>query len=292
MKNLPKFRKNFKIDAKADLKAIAVAVEAIYDAIDISTEYLGEIEPENDSAGFRIHSLINLIGRIFEHAQAMLVALATGSPASAEALARIVVEGSMNVMYLSTLGNTGTLINFFESWLNEHDKKLSDWKQKIQGEHYADKVSGMIEDRRSVVHGLRDYLTRIENQCLVDKSAKESEWPKNLFKRFEALGRETDYYESYHRLSGSSHITGEDTLTWLISLNFPNDVRHRMGVEAWAYSTMMTRIASRFFVEAAASCVISYGRANNEDLQNARRDLGKAVHDIARDAGVPLGSDQ
>jgi hypothetical protein len=287
MKHVPKFRKTFKIDSKADLSEVAVAVDAIYEANQIATAYLGEVEPEDGSAGFRIHSLLNLLGRIFEHAQAMLVAVSTGSPASAEALARIVVEGSMNVMYLTTLGDSGTLIRFFQSWLSEHDRKLTKWKQKIQGEAYAGRVSAMIEERRGVVVGLESYLKLVETQCSIDTASLSAEWPKTLFKRFEALGRETDYYESYHRLSGASHITGEDTLSWLVALNVPIDQRHKMGLEAWAYSIMMTRIACRFFVEATASCAIAYGRANNDDLQNCRRALGEAAHSIAHKAGVP-----
>lgn len=290
MKHVAKFRKAFKLDSKADLSGVAVAVDAIYEADQIATAYLGDIDPQDESAGFRIHSLLNLLGRIFEHAQAMLVAVSTGSPASAEALARIVVEGSMNVMYLAALGDSGTLIRFFRSWLSEHDRKLTEWKQKIQGEAYADRVSAMIEERRGVVVGLESYLKLVETQYSIDTATPSSEWPKSLFKRFEALGRETDYYESYHRLSGASHITGEDTLTWLVALNVPVDQRHRMGVEAWAYSIMMTRIACRFFVEAAASCAIAYGRANNDDLQSCRRALGEAAHSIARKAGVPMGT--
>jgi hypothetical protein len=76
--------------------------------------------------GFRIHSLLNLRGRTFEHAQAMLVAMATGSPASAEALARIVVESSVSVMYLAAKGDAGTIIRFFRTWLTEHDRKLTE----------------------------------------------------------------------------------------------------------------------------------------------------------------------
>jgi hypothetical protein len=288
MTHVPQFRKAFKIDQKADLSNAAVAINVVYEADEIAISYLGEIDPKDQSAGFRIHALLNLLGRVFEHTQAMLVAVATGSPASAEALARIVVEGSVNVMYLAAHGNSATLIRFFRAWLGEHDRKLTEWREKIQGEQYANRVSQMIEDRRQVVVGLEAYLNQVEIQCAIDPAAPGAEWPKAIFKRFAALGRETDYYESYHRLSGASHLTGEDTLTWLISLDMPNELRQRLGKEAWAYSVMMTRIASMFFVDAVAACVISYGRESNEDLLNCKCSLGKAVDSIAREAGVPL----
>lgn len=282
------FRKKFKIDSKADLRSVATAVEAIYKADAVASEYLGNINPQNGAEGFRVHSLMNLLGRVFEHAQAMLVAIATGSPASAEALARIVVEGSINTMYLGVMGNPGTLVRFFRSWISEHDRKLTEWKEQIQNEDYADEVGKMIDSRRQMVMGLSSYLSQVESQYSIDSTMASSEWPKSIFKRFAALGRETDYYESYHRLSGASHITGEDTLTWLIALEMPNDQRYLIGKEALAYSVMMTRISSMFFVDAVAACVIQQGRDNNDDLKTCKFNLSRAVHEIGREAGVPI----
>jgi Family of unknown function (DUF5677) len=287
--HLPAFRKSFRLDPKADLRDVAVAVEAIYQVNEIAVAYLGEIDPQENSTGFRIHSLLNLLGRVFEHTQAMLVALATRSPTSSEALARIVVEGSVNVMYLATKGNAATLIRFFRVWLVEHERKLSEWKAEIANEPYGARVTSMIEERQQIVLGLTTYVDQIEEHCSLKSIQNVPDWPKSLFKRFEALGRQTDYYESYHRLSGSSHISGEDTLTWLLALDLPAEKKHQLAVEAWAYSTMMTRIACTFFIDAAAASVIAYGRLENADLRASKDSLVKAVVEIAKQAGVPTG---
>lgn len=287
MAYLPAFRKSFRLDPKADLRDVAIAVEAIYQANEIAVSYLGNIDPQENSTGFRIHSLLNLLGRVFEHAQAMLVALATRSPASSEALARIVVEGSVNVAYLAVKGNAATLIRFFRAWLREHERKLSEWKSEIANEPYGARVTSMIEERLQLVAGLTTYLDRVEDNCSLKNVEAIPDWPKSLFKRFEALGRQTDYCESYHRLSGSSHISGEDTLTWLLALDLPAEKRHQIAVEAWAYSTMMSRIACTFFIDAVAASVIAYGRAENSDLQACKKSLAKAVAEIAKQAGVP-----
>jgi hypothetical protein len=286
--SLPAFRKAFRLDPKADLRDVAVAVEAIYEAHEVAISYLGEIDPQENSTGFRIHSLLNLLGRVFEHAQAMLVALATRSPASSEALARIVVEGSVNIMYLAVKGNASTLICFFRTWLREHERKLAEWKDQIADKPYGPRIASMIEARQQVVLGLTTYVDQIEENCSLNVDQNSPDWPKSLYKRFEGLGRQTDYYESYHRLSGSSHITGEDTLTWLLALDLPAAARHQLSAEAWAYSTMMTRIASSFFLDAVAATVIAYGRSENADLRASKDALATAVHEIAKKAGVPL----
>lgn len=288
MTHISKFREAFNIDHKADLTLVADAVDAIYCAEKIGLEFLENLEPINHATGFQINAFINLLSRVFKHAQAMLVAIATGSPASAEALARIVVEGSVNVMYLAVVGDSATLLQFLRSWLGEHDKKLAEWKQKIKEDEFASRVSAMIEARRQVVDTMDGFLKVVESQCAIDKTVNGAEWPKSLFKRFEALGLETDYYESYHRLSGASHITGEDTITWLLSLSMPAELSQEMKLEAWAYSIMMSRIASSFFVDAVAACVIVHGRMTNEDLQENKRALVQSVKQIASAAGVPI----
>ena len=289
MKYLPVFRKAFKIDKKANLIDVAAAVEAVYACDDITTQFLGDIDPINNREGFRIHSLLNLMGRIFEHAQAMLVAIATGSPASAEALARIVVEGSVNVMYLAAKGDAGTLVRFYRSWLTEHDRKLTEWKQRIQTEKLAEKISAMIEARRDAVNGLSHFLDQVQAQCQIDVSTPTSEWPKSLLHRFQSIGRETDYYEVYHRLSASSHLTGEDTLSWLLAMQQPDVAsRRRLGQEAWAYSIMMTRFASIFFIDAALACCHVYGIATSQEMLAHKISLYRAIDEIASRAGVPL----
>jgi hypothetical protein len=287
MSHVPKFRKTFRIDRGADLQHAAVAIEAIHSAAEIGFGYLENIEPKNEATGFRLRSLHNLLARVFEHAQAMLVALSTGSAASSEVLARIVVEGSINIMYLATFGDAATIVKFFRHWIKEHDKKLSQWSAELVGESYARSVQAMIEERRKVVVVLDQFIAHVEKQCSIGGTAATAEWPNTIFKRFEALGRQTDYYESYHRLSGATHVSGEDTLTWLLARQMPPEQMQRMGAEAWAYSTMMTRIASTFFVDAVAACVIAHGRSDNNDIATCARSLWKSVGEIGRAAGVP-----
>ena len=120
------FRKQFRLHPELDLGPVQLAVEAIYDAQAIGFEFLSEVEPATTKDGFRIHALLNLMSRIYEHAQAMLVALATGSPASCEALGRTVVEGAVNLMYLAALGDASTLIAFLDSWVHAVQERDGD----------------------------------------------------------------------------------------------------------------------------------------------------------------------
>lgn len=281
------FRRQFRLDPALDLGTVQLAVNAIYEAQAVGFGFLSQIEPPTPKDGFRIHAFLNLMSRIYEHAQAMLVALATGSPASCEALGRTVVEGAVNLMYLSTLGDASTLVAFLDSWVQEHNKKLGEWNRRIQDSEHAESVGKMIAERKELVDGYVKFLALVQSQCQIDEALGSYAWPSTLLKRFELLRRQTDYYESYHRLSGASHITGEDTLNFLMALSVDDEHCQRLGAEAWAYSTMMSRLVCMFFVEAVAACVIAYGRSDNEDLQTLRRRLVSGVRELAEAAGVP-----
>lgn len=290
MSHVTTFRKAFKIDKGANLAGVAVAVDAIYDAQEFAFAGLGEIEPSMQSDGFRIHSLLNLLSRTFEHAQAMLVALATGSPASAEALGRIVIEGSVNISCLAMKGDAGTLVRFFRDWLGEHERKLVEWRGRTEaGLDGEMNIHAMIEERRELLRGMEDYLARVEAQCAISTDTSP-DWPKQILRRFQAIGRETDYYTSYHRLSGASHLTGEDTLTFLMTLDVPDNLRQQVGREAWAYSTMMTRIASVFFVDTVVACCEAYSLPIGDKMTRHRSALVNAVKAVAEEAGVPLAA--
>lgn len=285
--HLNTFRHQFKLDPEADLRTVQLAVEAIYEAQAIGFSFLSEVDPAGPKDGFRIHAFLNLMSRIYEHAQAMLVSLATGSPASCEALGRIVVEGSINLMYLATLGNASTLVAFLDSWVQEHNKKLAEWNRRVQGSQHAESVGKMIEIRTEVMAAYAKYLSIVTAECEIEEARGSYVWPPTMLKRFELLGRQTDYYESYHRLSGASHITGEDTLNLLMALTLDDEHAQKLGAEAWAYSTMMSRLVCTFFVDAIAACVLSYGRQGNEDLLTISRGLVEGVRELAEAAGVP-----
>ena len=285
--HLNTFRRQFRLSPELDLGTVRLAVEAIYEAQTIGFEFLSEIEPPSPKDGFRIHAFLNLMSRIYEHAQAMLVSLATGSPASCEALGRIVVEGAINLMYLATLGNASTLIAFLDSWVQEHNRKLVEWNKRVQGSESAESVGKMIGIRKEAMAAYAEYLSVVQTECKIGEAQGPYVWPSSILKRFEQLGRQTDYYESYHRLSGASHITGEDTLNLLMALTLDEGHAQKLGAEGWAYSTMMSRLVCMFFVEAIVACVIAYGRQDNDDLSIIRRGLANAVHELSKAAGVP-----
>jgi len=218
------FRSSFKIDSAVSLGEVAPLIEAIYEVQQEARAAIWRSDWNSPAVGFRAQALFNLLTRTYEHARAMLVANVTGSPASSEVLGRTVIEGAINVIYLAEKGNPGMLLNFLHSWVSEHSKKLNDWARLVAETAPAEALD-RINVRQGLVRALAKYLEGAEAHCELSAERSSSPWPKQLPLRFQALGREDAYYECYHRLSGACHITGEDTISYLISQDMSHDVQ-------------------------------------------------------------------
>jgi len=284
--HVSEFRKAFKIDKKTDLSGLVVMIDAIYNAMEFGHNAMWKPDWPTPEVGFRVQSLTNLLARTFEHAQAMVVATATGSPASSEVLGRTVIEASVNVMYLVEKGDGGTLLNFMHTWLAEHTKKLTDWRSHIEQTSPSSDLVGRIDSRKDMLDSLRDYLAGVEIHCDLQAARANSPWPKQLLQRFQALGLDDEYFEYYHRLSGACHLTSEDTISYLISLEESDEFKVRLAKEAWAYSKMMTMFACLFFVNAASACARVFGESSSS-LNDDRMKLVRQIMDMAPAAGVP-----
>lgn len=279
------FRKTFKFDKTVNLSETAPLIEAIYDAQGEAYAAVFDSDWVTAAVGFRAQTLFNLLSRTYEHAQAMLVASVTGSPSSSEVLGRTVIEGAVNIIYLASKGNSGMLLNFLHSWVLEHNKKLTDWRQLI-AERASPEVLDRIDTRRSLLCPLTAYLDGAEAHCGLSAERASSPWPKQLLQRFQALGREEEYFECYHRLSGACHLTGEDTISYLMSQEMDQNLQVRLAKEAWAYSTMMTMFSCLFFLDAAEACAEAFGGA----IPSSHRHRARIVQEIVRigpAAGVP-----
>ncbi len=290
MEYLSKFRKEHAIDKNADLNDIKIAVECIREAYEIAYLHLANLNTTTDEERFINFTHLNLIGRIYEQVEGMLSCIATKSPTSSEALGRIVIEGSINLMYMSKIGNEKTLIAFFSSWVSEHSRKLDEWKNTAKNKDYYESIEPMINTRISVVEIYQDFVQQGMDKFLVEVDDFKTLWPKSIFKRFEALGEEESYYENYHRLSGSSHITAEDTITFLISMNFDDEQKLSLAKEAWAYSIMMSRLSCLFFIDALVFSCIHNKMDKNEKLERLmklKNIIAKSAQEISMAAGVP-----
>ena len=84
MSHLSEFIASHNLDQTLDYSSIEVAADALYEANNVVWKTVGHIDAKTNRQGFVIRAHLNIIGRLFEQAQGMLVCIATKCPTSAE----------------------------------------------------------------------------------------------------------------------------------------------------------------------------------------------------------------
>lgn len=80
------------------------------------------------------HGLVStMLRRACDHAEASIVAVVTGSVASAEVLSRVVVESSMNVRYIVQGEPSARLGNYFRDYIRRDKDAIRNWQRELIG---------------------------------------------------------------------------------------------------------------------------------------------------------------
>lgn len=279
------------LSSELDLTVISHAAECSHKANEIAYEFIANIDAATEAEALPIYTHINLLGRIFEQIEGMLTCIVTRNFTSAEAIARVVVEGSINLTYIAKEGDVRTITAFMARWLTEHLRKLNEWKKEVEGKEYQDQITHLITERLESLKLYEIYVDRAKDIFEVPEKNINELWTSSIFKRFEKLEKTEDYFSIYHRLSGSSHMTAEDTISFMIAIQMPEDIRIKMTKEACAYSVMMSRIVCAHFIDCVYACCSYHGMTDNiklKKLKELKEALHAAIEEIRIAAGVPM----
>jgi hypothetical protein len=250
------------------------------------------------TSGIALRALENLSDRIYEQAAGMLVCLGTGSAAAAETIARTVMEGAFNLLYIVSENHEARLFAYFHQFLREHDRKLEDWHQleAAHGQRSPGRniILAGIEEQRSAHRSMSEFVKSLgEGLGFLQLEELSKHWPSSLYKRCEQIDLSGQYLTSYHRLSASSHINAEETIRWLMGFYFDarngnSDISKRLAIETVSNSAMMTRIAVLHYIRAsAATCLALNSPFDLAPIKRAYSDLESSIEAIAEDAGCP-----
>ena len=251
-----------------------------------------------ETSGIALRAFENLSDRVYEQAVGMLVCLGTGSGAAAETIARTVIEGSFNLLFMADQKHEHRLFAYFFKYIDEHARKLDEWQQSLRGSMmqaiFVNSVIKTIQTQREGHAKMREFIKKLADGLeLPEPPELAKHWPSSLFKRCEQIARSSDYLTSYHRLSASSHVGAEDTIRWLFGYylagtGVDKDFVNRLGVETVMYSAMMTRIAVLYYIDAtAALCTALDSNYDRPLIERLRLNLMKSIEEIASDAGCP-----
>jgi hypothetical protein len=140
------------------LKAEEVAVNATCVALD--TINRGYLQLDNSQLSDpSIGLLLNMLHRNAEHCEGGIVALVTGSAASAEVIIRCSVEASVNIGYILSGDRADRLQAYFNHYFDTTDRQITQWRARIRNLSSAERAlhEECIKQRRNSNNSLRQF---------------------------------------------------------------------------------------------------------------------------------------
>ncbi len=290
MNEISEFINHHGLSKDAEIGRIEGAVSIFSNFYDSVMQYMETYEPPTKRHEFLSEVYRNIVGRLQEHVSGMLVCLATKNAPSAEALGRTVLETSINLIFMLQGDREKAFVGYCEEWFVSHEKQLNQW---LDYENRLDQETGnisKIKSRKGMLDDQRKIIDELVSSLGMNKCENYREaYPKSLFKRFEQTGKEGQYFTSYHRLSNSSHVLAEDTISWLFGvMQGDSQMLLSMGKEAVAYSQMMCLIVLVTAIESIGMFAIAHNYLDCVGLiQESRNKLIIEVERLSADAGVP-----
>ncbi len=291
--NEDNFRERHSLAASADLSNLIPLIDAVGDVHKHTSNWLGEVDNPDPREMFVIRCYLNLIGRIEEQTSGMIVCLATKAWTSAEALARVVLESSVNLMHMAAHGGEQPILGFIDAWLTDHEKRLAQWRKladaDVPGE--VDRIDQRIEFARSS----RKKVNYMESKLGLRKSEKpQAAWPSSVIDRFKSVDMEFDYRSTYHRLSSATHMLAEDTFNWLalIYTDAPDHLREAAAAEARAYSLMVCQFSLLTTMKCMMACCLATKAPSVQIIKKHHDALVIEIMKTGPLAGVPQSKTQ
>lgn len=204
--------------------------------------------------------LRSMLDRVFEHVEGSIIAFVTGSPASAEVIARTVVESSLNVMYILNDDRINRLIQYFLHYIKQERRKLKMWSDLAikmdKNEAHIHNLS--IEHKRQVLDEIETFVNNAIEQIGIKNT--NGAWPKTIADRFKRLGFETSYRTVYAAMSSQTHNDAEDLLNYFILVSSGNkELLERGGIDTVNFSRLLMYIGVHYYIEATHRYAKSFG---------------------------------
>lgn len=219
--------------------------------------------------------LLNMLDRIFEYAEAAIVAFVSGSGSSSEVISRTAVDLSVNLQYILIRDRDTRLSTYFHSYVQKEQKEIRQWIN----------ATSLLSEEAKKIH----HKAALEKQSAMNILANligqtglpiinDAKWP-SVFDRFKDIGYEDSYRTVYAALSSQIHSDAEDTLNYLFGKASGDEALFsKMALETINFSRFLMYFAVVFYMRAAfayartfelvqAQEIISEGLKQVEDLQ-------------------------
>lgn len=201
--------------------------------------------------------------KCYENTSGALTSLVTANLSSAEALCRVAIESSINLSYIAQKDTINRVFGYIKNYIEKEKKENRQWRDSLRDiPNTPEKTETMqlIMDKDMVLDKYAEILRGSFRLIGVDYDVIGSDWPKSVYDRFLAVGKEVEYRTVYAALCTQVHNDAEDILNNLVSrVVLIEGIEEAIKSEQYVFAVGMTLTSIYYFIESA----MHYGECYN-----------------------------
>jgi len=221
------------------------------------------------------------------HALSSVLLYVTGEGASAEVVARTVMEASVHVMYVLRGERNERLGQYLSSYIADQRDKIRKWEGSLgpcsNTEREAHQAG--IAQKRAALDGYAAILDSALSEAGV-RFNPHAKWP-NAFEIFRAIGKEINYRTEYAALCLQTHDAAEDLLNQFVIRSGAPELAPMLELETSSFSRMMVHTGGGYFFEACKhyaeafrfETAVSVAEQAMQDAKRSTQEAAMECHD-------------
>jgi len=255
-----------------------VSLEKVWEILDAEAAEVTERLVKDPAWG----CLRTMLKKTRGHVLSSVLLYVAGQPASAEVVARSVLEASVNVLYILHRDRNERLGRYLSSYLAEQREKVDLWERSLVvcPAHEIDAHRAGITQKRQALADYAMVVTSAFSGCgfRFDPTAKLP----NAFDRFREVGKEVSYRTEYIALCNQTHDAAEDLLNQFVIHICSPELVPMLDLETKSFSRMMIHVGVGYFFEACKAYATAFGleaavTASERAIQKAGRSAQEAA---------------
>jgi hypothetical protein len=229
--------------------------------------------------------VLQLTERIYEQIVGGISCVSTKNHASSEVLSRTAIESSVNILLMLKNDTESKVLTWLKKYVNDDINHINNWEDSLKNNQEKEIHLPKIKVRRELNTIKKEfvdtYIQQIKEVLEIDDNYI---LPRKYSKRFEDIGEEITYHTVYTRLSATTHLNAEDTVSYMMAKIYgTEEEQYKIGLEHIAFSEYMLIYAMLFYTKIVDRFIFKYTSTHDTEVIKIEQNYLSIMDNIGKE---------
>ncbi|NOQ30610.1 MAG: hypothetical protein GQ570_05755 [Helicobacteraceae bacterium] len=226
--------------------------------------------------------ILQLTERIYEQITGSISCVCTKNHSSSEVLSRTAIESSVNILLMLKGDTESKTFSWLKKYISDDINHIQNWEDSLKNDEEKRIHLPRITTRREL-HTLKKefvntYIEQVKEVLEIDETYT---LPRKYLKRFQEVDEEITYHTVYSRLSATTHLNAEDTISYMMAKIYGDEQQLQIGLEHIAFSEFMLIYSLLFYTKIVDKFILKYSSKEDDEITKIEENYLSVMNKIS-----------